>query len=36
VLSNTLDMRIPLTFNVEDCDIIADIIANELCVTHAG
>jgi len=30
VLANTLDMRIPLTFDTEDCDIIADIIADEL------
>ena len=30
VLANTLDMRIPLTFDTEDCGIIADIIADEL------
>ena len=30
VLANTLDMRIPLTFNIDDCDIIADIISDEV------
>jgi len=30
VLSTTLDMRIPLTFNKEDCNIIAKIIIEEL------
>jgi len=30
VLANTLDMRIPLTFDEEDCTIIADIIEDEL------
>jgi len=30
VLEKTLDMRIPLTFNVDDCDLIADIIEDEL------
>ena len=30
VLANTLDMRIPLTFDTEDCSVIADIIADEL------
>ena len=30
VLANTLDMRIPLTFDEDDCAIIADIIEDEL------
>jgi dTDP-4-amino-4,6-dideoxygalactose transaminase len=33
ILQNTLDMRVPLTFNTDDCDVIADIIANELQTT---
>ena len=34
VLANTLDMRIPLTFNIDDCDIIADIISDEVRAAH--
>ena len=34
VLSNTVDMRIPLTFDTGDCDIIADIINDELRVAN--
>ena len=30
ILQNTLDMRVPLTFDADDCDVIADIIADEL------
>jgi dTDP-4-amino-4,6-dideoxygalactose transaminase len=30
VLEKTLDMRVPLTFDVEDCDLIADIIEQEI------
>ena len=30
VLSKTIDMRVPLTFTTGDCDVIADIIAEEL------
>ena len=30
VLEKTLDMRIPLTFDMDDCNIIADIIEDEL------
>ena len=30
VLANTLDMRIPLTFDEDDCTIIADIIEDEM------
>ena len=29
-LATTLDMRVPLTFSVEDCSLIASIIADEL------
>jgi len=29
VLEKTLDMRVPLTFGLADCDLIADIIADE-------
>jgi len=29
-LSKTVDMRVPLTFGLEDCDVITAIIANEL------
>ena len=32
ILQNTLDMRVPLTFDADDCDVIADIIADELRV----
>lgn len=34
ILQSTLDMRVPLTFNTDDCDIIADIIADELQATN--
>ena len=30
VLSKTIDMRVPLTFDAQDCDAIADIIADEM------
>ena len=30
VLSKTIDMRVPLTFDSQDCDVIADIIADEM------
>ena len=30
VLGTTLDMRVPLTFDLDDCDLIADIIGEEL------
>jgi len=30
ILEKTLDMRVPLTFTAEDCDLIADIIEDEL------
>lgn len=30
VLSTTLDMRVPLTFTLDDCELIADIIEDEL------
>jgi dTDP-4-amino-4,6-dideoxygalactose transaminase len=30
VLEKTLDMRVPLTFTTSDCDIIADIISDEM------
>ena len=30
VLRNTIDMRIPLTFNKDDCDLITKIIAEEI------
>ena len=30
VLEKTLDMRVPLTFDVDDCDLIADIIEEEV------
>ena len=30
VLEKTLDMRVPLTFDVDDCDLIADIIEDEV------
>ena len=30
VLEKTLDMRVPLTFDLEDCDLIANIIADEV------
>ena len=36
VLASTLDMRVPLTFNVDDCDIIANIIAEEVRHFTAG
>ncbi|MEL0099531.1 MAG: aminotransferase, partial [Opitutae bacterium] len=29
VLEKTLDMRVPLTFDLDDCDLIADIIEDE-------
>ena len=29
VLEKTLDMRVPLTFDVDDCDMIASIIGEE-------
>ena len=36
VLEKTLDMRVPLTFTVEDCDLIADIIAEEVATLIAA
>jgi dTDP-4-amino-4,6-dideoxygalactose transaminase len=30
VLEKTLDMRVPLTFTIDDCDVIAEIIAEEI------
>ena len=30
VLEKTLDMRVPLTFNIDDCDMIASIIEDEI------
>jgi dTDP-4-amino-4,6-dideoxygalactose transaminase len=30
VLETTLDMRVPLTFGLADCDVIADIVADEM------
>ena len=30
VLEKTVDMRVPLTFTIEDCDLIADIIEDEI------
>jgi hypothetical protein len=30
VLEKTVDMRVPLTFTIEDCDLIADIIEDEM------
>jgi dTDP-4-amino-4,6-dideoxygalactose transaminase len=36
VLEKTLDMRVPLTFNVEDCDLIADIIEDEMAAHNGG
>ena len=30
VLDTTLDMRVPLTFDSADCDLIASIIADEM------
>lgn len=30
VLEKTLDMRVPLTLDVDDCDLIADIIEEEV------
>ena len=34
VLSKTIDMRVPLTFDAQDCDVIADIIAEEMQQTR--
>ena len=36
VLEKTLDMRVPLTFTVEDCDLIADIIEDEVATLMAA
>ena len=36
VLEKTLDMRVPLTFTVEDCDLIADIIEEEVATLMAA
>ena len=30
ILEKTVDMRVPLTFTIEDCDLIADIIEDEM------
>ena len=30
VLEKTLDMRVPLTFSIDDCDVIATIIEEEM------
>ena len=36
VLEKTLDMRVPLTFDVADCDLIADIIGEEVSALMAA
>ena len=36
VLEKTLDMRVPLTFDVADCDLIADIIGEEVAALAAS
>ncbi|MEC9141974.1 MAG: aminotransferase class I/II-fold pyridoxal phosphate-dependent enzyme [Pseudomonadota bacterium] len=36
VLEKTLDMRVPLTFDVDDCDLIADIIEDEVAILIAA
>ena len=36
VLEKTLDMRVPLTFDLDDCDIIADIIDEEMAILMAA
>ena len=35
ILGTTLDMRVPLTFTRDDCELIADIIAEELASAMA-
>ena len=36
VLEKTLDMRVPLTFDVDDCELIADIIEDEVAILMAA
>ena len=36
VLEKTLDMRVPLTFDVDDCELIADIIEDEVATLIAA
>ena len=36
VLEKTLDMRVPLTFEVDDCELIADIIEDEVAILMAA
>ena len=36
VLEKTLDMRVPLTFDVDDCELIADIIEYEVAILMAA
>ena len=36
VLEKTLDMRVPLTFDVDDCDLIAGIIEDEVAILIAA
>jgi dTDP-4-amino-4,6-dideoxygalactose transaminase len=36
ILAGLIDMRLPLTFSVEDCDVIAAIIRQEVGVIHQG
>ena len=36
VLEKTLDMRVPLTFDVDDCELIADIIEDEVAILIAA
>lgn len=36
VLNGLLDMRIPLTFTAEDCELIARIISEEVCAVFEG
>ncbi|MEC8263796.1 MAG: DegT/DnrJ/EryC1/StrS family aminotransferase, partial [Pseudomonadota bacterium] len=36
VLEKTLDMRVPLTFDVDDCELIADIIDDEVAILMAA
>lgn len=36
ILNGLLDMRIPLTFTAEDCELIARIISEEVCAVSGG
>ena len=36
ILSGLFDMRLPLTFSLSDCELLADLILDAVAALHAG